>query len=85
VNNEQSGDGNINITTNVNVPQPSRGAGTVLMLVFFGWVLLFFWWPLLASIWVVWLVIAAIVTIWDHEFFVNNWYYPWPAWMLGIR
>ena len=75
---------NITITNNVNVPQASRGAGTVLMILFFGW-LLPFWWSILASLWIVWLLIAGIVSIFDHDFFSRNWYQPWPAWMFGIR
>lgn len=77
---------NINIVNNnvVNIPRQSRGAGTVLMIVFFGW-LLPFWWAILASLWIVWLLIAGIVTIFDHGFFAHTWYYPWPAWMFGIR
>lgn len=76
----------ITITNNnvVNVPQQSRGAGSVLMLVFFWWLLLM-WWEVLACIWLVWLVVAGIVTIFDHGFFTRTWYQPWPAWMFGIR
>lgn len=73
-----------NNTNTVNVPQPSRGAGTVLMIVFLWW-LLIWWWQLLACAWIVWLVIAAIVTIFDNGFFTRNWYQPWPIWMFGIR
>jgi hypothetical protein len=77
---------NINITNvnTVNVPQPSRGAGTVLMVLFFWWVFPT-WWMTLASIWLVWLIIAGVVAIFDPDFFTNNWYQPWPAWMFGIR
>lgn len=77
---------NINITNNniVNVPQQSRGAGTVLMFVFF-WPVLLMWWAILAHAWVLWLIVAAIVTIFDHGFFGRTWYQPWPAWMMGIR
>lgn len=62
----------------------SRGAGTVLMLVFFGWALVF-WWTLLLTAWIIWMMIAGIVTIFDHGFFTRNWYQPWTIWMLGIR
>jgi hypothetical protein len=62
----------------------SRGAGTVLVVLFFWW-LLITWWMLLACIWVVWLLIAGIVTIFDRGFFTRNWRQPWPAWMFGIR
>lgn len=75
---------NITITNTINVPQQSRGAGTVLMVIFFGW-LLPMWWMTLASIWLVWLMVAGIVNIFDHGFFARNWYQPWPAWMFGIR
>jgi hypothetical protein len=75
---------NITITNTVNVPQPARGAGTVLAIVFF-WPVLLMWWSLLISLWLVWLVIAAVVTIWDHEFFARTWYYPMQAWLFGIR
>ena len=77
---------NITITNNntVNVPEQSRGAGTVLMFVFFWWLLLG-WWQVLACIWLVWLVVAGVVSIFDHEFFARTWYQPWPAWMFGIR
>jgi hypothetical protein len=78
---------NITITNNntVNVPRQSRGAGTVLMVIFFGWALVFIWWPILAALWIVWMIIAGIVSIFEHDFFANNWYQPWPAWMFGIR
>lgn len=75
---------NVTIVNNVSTPN-SRGAGTVLMLVFFGWFLLMTWWPLLAALWLVWLVVAGITTIFDRGFFSRTWYYPWPAWMFGIR
>ena len=79
-------DGNITInnTNVVNVPN-SRGAGTVLMFIFFGWLLVGFWWPLLACAWLVWLPIAGIVSIWDRGFFARTWFQPWPAWLFGIR
>ena len=70
-------------TINVNVKQ-SRGAGTALIIIFMGWALPL-WWALLACLWLHWLLIAAIVTIFDHEFFSRTWYQPWPAWMFGIR
>ena len=79
---------NINITNVnnnvVNVPRQSRGAGTVLMFVFFGW-LLPWWWLALITAWLVWLLIDAVIAIWDPEFFMNTWYYPLPAWLFGIR
>jgi hypothetical protein len=75
---------NITITNAINMPQQSRGAGTVLMFVFFWWVLLF-WWEILACAWIVWLLVAGIVSIFDHGFFNRNWYQPWPAWLFGIR
>lgn len=74
----------INNSNTINMPQQSRGAGTVLMIVFLWW-LLIWWWQLLLVIWIVWLPIAAIISIWDEGFFTNNWYQPWPAWMFGIR
>lgn len=74
----------INNNNTVNVPQQSRGSGTVLMFVFFWWVLLG-WWQVLVCIWLVWLVVAGIMSIWDHGFFARTWYQPWPAWMFGIR
>jgi hypothetical protein len=74
----------INNNNTVNVPQPSRGAGTALMIIFL-WPVLLFWWQLLAAVWLVWLLVAAIVTIFEHDFFSRTWYYPWPAWMFGIR
>lgn len=74
----------INNTNTVNVPQQSRGAGTVLMFVFF-WPVLLLWWQLLACIWIVWLLVAGIVTIFDHDFFARTWYQPWSVWMFGIR
>jgi len=77
---------NITITnTNVvNVPD-SRGAGTVLMLVFFWWLLVGFWWPLLACAWLLWMLVAAVVTIWNDGFFGRTWFQPWPIWLFGIR
>ena len=69
---------------NVNVKQ-ARGAGTVLLIVFFGWALVFIWWPIIACLWIVWMLIAGIVTIFDRGFFTRNWYQPLPAWMLGVR
>jgi hypothetical protein len=75
---------NINIVNTVNVPQQSRGAGTALVIIFLWWALLI-WWQVLVCLWLVWLLIAGVVTIWDHEFFAKTWYYPWPAWMFGIR
>ena len=79
----------ITITNNnsnvVNVPQQSRGAGTVLAFLFFWPALIFGWWPLLACVWLVWLVVAGVVSIFDHRFFARTWYQPWPAWMFGIR
>jgi len=82
--NEVSGDGNVNVVTTVNIPQPSRGAGTVLMFVFFWWVLPF-WWALLLHIWLIWLLVAAITTIFVHGYFTRTWYQPWPLWLFGIR
>lgn len=75
---------NITIVNQVSTPN-SRGAGTVLMVVFFGWFLLLWWWPILAALWLVWLPIAGIATIFTAGFFARTWYYPWPAWMFGIR
>jgi hypothetical protein len=77
---------NINITNvnTINTPRPSRGAGTVLVIIFFGW-LLPTWWTLLASIWIIWLIIDGIIAIFNPEFFLDTWYQPWPAWMFGIR
>jgi hypothetical protein len=74
----------VKIAGTVNVRQ-SRGAGTALLIIFLGPWLLFFWWPLIACLWLLWMVIAGAVSIFDHEFFGRNWYQPWPAWMLGIR
>ena len=82
--NQNNANVNTNVNVNVNTPN-SRGAGTVLMLVFFGWFLLLWWWPILASLWVLWLLVAAITNIFQAGFFVKYWYYPWPAWMFGIR
>lgn len=81
---------NITITNTVAAPNVvvntpnSRGAGTVLLFVFF-WPFLLIWWTLLLALWPVWLIAAAITTIFNHSFFVQTWYYPWPAWMFGIR
>lgn len=72
---------NVNIT---NMPKQARGAGTALVLIFL-WPVLFMWWQVLAAAWILWLIIAAIVTIFDHSFFGRTWYQPWPAWMFGIR
>ena len=75
---------NITITNVVNVPQQSRGAGTVLMLVFFCGGL-----PMRGgTCWRTWIgmtPIAAIVNIWDAGFFARTWYQPWSVWMFGIR
>ena len=73
----------VNVVTNVNTPN-NRGSGTVLMFVFFWWALLI-WWQVLAAVWVVWLLVAAVVTIFKHDFFGKTWYYPWPIWLFGIR
>jgi hypothetical protein len=77
---------NITITnTNViNTPQQSRGAGTVLIFVFFWWVLPT-WWMILLSIWLVWIIIDGIIAIFNPEFFISTWYYPWQLWLFGIR
>ena len=75
---------NITNTNVVNVPRQSRGAGTVLMFLFF-WPALIMWWQILAVLWVPWVLICAIVAIWDSEFFADYWYWPWPAWLFGIR
>jgi len=75
---------NISNTNVVNVPRQSRGAGTVLLVLFFWWVLPA-WWMILASIWIVWLIIDGIIALWNPEFFIDTWYYPWPAWLFGIR
>ena len=61
---------NITIVNTVSTPQPSRGSGTVLMFVFFWWLLLM-WWQLLAAAWLVWLLIAGVVTIFKHDFFTG--------------
>jgi hypothetical protein len=74
----------INNNNVVNVPRGSRGAGTVLMILFFWWVLPT-WWTVLVSLWLIWLPIAAIVSIFDNSFFARTWYMPWPAWLFGIR
>jgi hypothetical protein len=55
------------------------------MVIFFGWALVFIWWPILAALWIAWMIVAGIVSIFEHDFFANNWYQPWPAWMFGIR
>jgi hypothetical protein len=73
----------VKIVGDVNVKQ-ARGAGTAIMLVFFGLPLII-WWLVLAVAWIIWLPIAAITTVFAHGFFTRTWYYPWPAWMLGIR
>jgi hypothetical protein len=73
----------VKIVGDVNVKQ-SRGAGTVLMFVFFGLPLMA-WWLVLACLWVLWMIVAGVVSIFDHGFFGRNWYQPWPAWMFGIR
>jgi hypothetical protein len=77
-------DNNVNINGTVNVRQ-ARGAGTALMIIFLGPWLFFVWWPILTCLWIIWMMIAGIVTIFDHGFFARNWYQPWPAWMFGIR
>lgn len=77
-------DNNVTISGPVNVRQ-ARGAGTVLLIFCFGWALVTIWWPILACLWIVWMIISGIVTIFDHGFFARNWHQPWPAWMLGIR
>jgi phosphatidylglycerophosphate synthase len=82
--NVPTNENNITIVNQVNTPN-SRGAGTVLMLLFFGWFLLLWWWPLLAMLWLVWLPIAAIASIWVDGLFARTWYQPWPLWMFGIR
>lgn len=76
---------NITITNTVNIPKQSRGSGTVLMWLFFGWALVGIWWPLIACLWLVWMPIAGITTIFRRGFFTSTWYQPWPAWMLGVR
>jgi hypothetical protein len=80
-----SNQNNITILNNVSTPRQARGSGTVLLLVFFGWFLMLWYWPLLAVLWLLWLPTAAIVTIWSAGFFSRTWFYPWPAWMFGIR
>ena len=76
---------NANVTVNVNTPN-SRGAGTVLMIVLFWWVLVGFWWPLLIAAWLTWMVIAAITAIFDHgDLWRGTWYQPLPIWLFGIR
>ena len=74
----------VTINGTVNVRQ-HRGAGTVLLFVFFGWAIVGLWWPLLACLWIVWMLIAGIVSIFDHSFFGRTWYQPWPAWTFGVR
>jgi hypothetical protein len=54
------------------------------MIIFFGW-LLPLWWSTLATLWIVWMLIAGVVSIFQHDFFSRTWYQPWPAWMFGIR
>lgn len=75
---------NVTVINTVNVPRQSRGAGTALLIVFL-WPVLLVWWQLLACAWLVWLLIAAVVTIFKHDYFARTWYQPWPAWMFGIR
>lgn len=75
---------NITITNTVNVPRQSRGAGTVLVVIVFGW-LLPLWWSTLAALWIVWMLVAGITSIFQHDFFSRTWYQPWSAWMFGIR
>jgi hypothetical protein len=79
-----NGDHNVSVTTNVNVPQPARGAGTVLAIVFL-WPALLLWWSLLLCLWIIWMLIAGIGSIFDHSLFARTWYQPWPAWLFGIR
>lgn len=74
---------NVTVVNNVSTPS-HRGAGTVLMFVFFWWVLIL-WWALLLKLWILWLPVAGIVTIFRRGFFTRTWYCPWPAWMFGIR
>jgi hypothetical protein len=73
----------VKIVGEVKVKQ-SRGPGTALMLIFLGLPLMM-WWAVLAAAWVVWMVIAGVVSIFSHGFFARTWYQPWPVWMLGIR
>lgn len=74
-----------NVTVNVVTPN-SRGAGTVLMLVLFGWWLLPWWWSLLLTVWMVWVVIAGVTAFFDHgDLFSRTWYQPLPLWLFGIR
>ena len=77
-------DNSVTINGTVNVRQ-ARGPGTVLMFVFFGWAIVGLWWPLLTCLWIVWMLIAGMVSIFDHSFFARTWYQPWPAWTFGIR
>jgi hypothetical protein len=67
----------------VNVKQ-ARGAGSVLLVTIF-WAPLFVWWALILCLWVVWMPVAGITTIFKTGFFKRTWYYPWPAHMFGIR
>src|SRR5580765_7088260 len=62
----------VNIEGTVNVKQ-SRGAGTVLMLVFFGWALVGVWWPLIACLWLLWMLVAGVVNIFVQGFFSRTW------------
>ena len=57
---------NVKINGPVNVKQ-SRGAGTVLLIMFFGVPIVFIWWPIIACLWIVWMLIAGIVSIFDHS------------------
>ena len=74
---------NQNVSVNVSTPN-SRGAGTVLMFLFF-WPVLLMWWTVLLAAWMIWIPVCGVVTIFQHDFFANNWFYPWPAWLFGIR
>jgi hypothetical protein len=77
---------NITIHNNnvVNVPRQGRGAGTVLMFVFFWW-LLPTWWSILFSLWLIWIIIDGVIAIFNPEFFLDTWYYPLPLWLFSIR
>jgi hypothetical protein len=75
--------GEVRIVGEVKVKQ-SRGAGTVLAIMFL-WPILVTWWAILLAVWIVWMIIAGFVSFSDHSFFARTWYQPWPAWMLGIR
>jgi hypothetical protein len=76
----------INITNEnvINVPRQSRGAGTVLMFVFFWW-LLPTWWSILFSLWLIWIIIDGFIAIFNADFFMDTWYYPLNLWLFGIR